>query len=160
MRAQAATEYILVSSIAFLVIVPSTFFFFQFSQSQNRAFESTQILRIGDRLALTTQTVFNGGLGTRTTITDRFPEGIINITFEPAPDDAFGNPVPGGEYVIYYDPEFSGQPLIYGFPVNVPVSLDTASIEWGAGQRQLRFDVLQDPAAPIDERFYVNLTVI
>lgn len=154
MRGQAATEYILISSVALLIIVPSVFFFYQFGQSQTQAYDSSQVLRIGDRLALTTQTVFNGGLGTRTTITDRFPRGLINITFEPHPP---GGGV-GGEYTIYYDPDFSGRPLVYGFPVNVPVELDTDSILWGEGQRRIRFDV-QDSNVPGPDRFFVNVTV-
>lgn len=157
MRGQAATEYILISSVAMLIIVPSVFFFYQFSQGQAQAYESSQILRIGDRLALTTQTVYNGGLGTRTTITDRFPSGLINITFTShAP--GFGV---GGEYTIYYDPDFSGRPLIYGFPVNVPVFIDTASIVWGEGQRRIRLDVQENSTAPpgSPNRFFVNVTV-
>ena len=155
MRGQAATEYILVSSVALLIIVPSVFFFYQFSQSQSEAYESSQILRVGDRLALTTQTVFNGGLGTRTTLTERFPVGLVNITFIEEPAQ------PGGEYFIYYDPGWSGDPMVYGFPVNVPVEIDTAGSEWGEGQRRIRLDVLENPGAGAGDpdRFYVRVTV-
>lgn len=151
MRGQAATEYILVSSVALLIIVPSVFFFYQFGQSQTQAYDSSQVLRIGDRLALTTQTVFNGGLGTRTTITDRFPRGLINITFESGPS-------PGGEYTVYYDPDGSGRPIIYGFPVNVPVFLDTEATIWGEGQRRIRLEVQRNDTNA-DEPFFVNVTV-
>lgn len=151
MRGQAATEYILVSATALLIVVPSIFFFYQFSQNQANSFESSQILRIGDRLALNTQTVFNGGLNTRTTLTEQFPEGLVNITF-------FDNPsAPGGEYFIYFDPTYSGEPTIYGFPVNVPVSLDTENSLWGEGQRRIRLDVLDNDTNP--GQYYVNVTV-
>lgn len=149
MRGQAATEYLLVSSVALIIILPSIFFFYQFSQSQATTFESSQVLRVGDRLALATQTVYNGGVGTRTTLTERFPPGIVNITFMSEP------PSPIGEYFIYYDPGRSGDPMIYGFPVNVPVYLDTENTEWGEGQRVIRLDVLRDMSG----EFYVNVTV-
>lgn len=154
MRGQAATEYILVSSVAMLIIVPSVFFFYQFSQSQTQAYDSSQVLRIGDRLALTTQTVFNGGLGTRTTITDRFPRGLINITF-----DSHAPPRSGGEYTIYYDPDGTGRPIIYGFPVNVPVFLDTEATLWGEGQRRIKLEVQRNDSAGAPEPFFVNVTV-
>lgn len=152
MRGQSATEYILVSSVAMLIIVPSVFFFYQFSQSQTQAYDSSQVLRIGDRLALNTQTVFNGGLGSRTTITDRFPRGIVNITFDSDPLRS------GGEYTIYYDPDGSGRELIYGFPVNVPVFLDTEATLWGEGQRRIRLEVQRNTTNTV-EPFFVNVTV-
>lgn len=156
MRAQAATEYILVSSVALIIIVPSIFFFYQYSQNQAQTFESSQVLRIGDRLALTTQTVYNGGLGTRSTLTERFPPGILNITF------INQSGIVGGEYLISYDPAMSGTPQVYGFPVNVPVFIDTPNTEWGEGQRRIRLDVLENSSPLVEPnfRFYVNVTVV
>ena len=155
MRAQAAIEYLLVSSVALLIIVPSIFFVLMYSQNQSRDFESSQILRIGDRMALTTQTVYNGGKGTRSTVTETFPEGIVNITF------VWDSGLQVGEYLVYYDPEFTGDPQIYGFVVGVPVALDTDDTFWGAGQRRIRFDVLENLSAMNPyERLYVNVTVI
>lgn len=154
MRAQAATEYLLVSSTILIIVIPAIFFFLRFSQMQVQSFDSSQVLRLGDQLALVTQNAYDGGENTRTTLSEQFPDGIDNITF------VWNSTLVQGEYIIRYDPSHSGSPYVYGFPVNVPVHLDSAHTQWGKGQRTLRLDVLDNATAPPDRRLYVNLTVI
>lgn len=141
-------EYILVASAVLLIVLPSLAIFYDFGQSQTRSFESSQVVALGSRLALETQIVYNGGLGTRITLTEQFPRGIINISYI--------NDSRGREYVIYYDPENSANPQIYGFPVTVPAHIDVDAIAWGQGQRMIRLDTLRNDTTG---EFYVNVSI-
>lgn len=153
MRGQAATEYVLITSMVLLIVLPAIFFFLHYSQTQSQMFQSSQVLRLGNQLVQATYAVYDGGSNTRTTLSEQFPSGLDNITF------IWNSTLVVGEYILRYDPTHSGDPYVYGFPVNVPVYLNSSAVYWGSGQRNLRFDALSNASAPSGQQLYVNLTV-
>ncbi|MFT4309106.1 MAG: hypothetical protein ACMXYL_01315 [Candidatus Woesearchaeota archaeon] len=151
-RGQASVEYLMVSGMMLIVIVPAILAFVQYSNTQTREVESNQILRLGSRLAIETQQVYYGGKGSKSTIEEQVPGILINITYYPLYD---AGRFIGGEYVLYTRGyRYDGVSSI-GFHVPVNVSLDTDNVAWGPGRRTMIFTTMEDS----NRNLYVHLNI-
>ena len=150
-RGQASSEYLIVSSLTLLIVIPAVFAFFQYSNQKTLQIEENQIMSLGSRITIDAQKVFNGGQGTKITLTDRFPAILDTITFVPK------SPGPGGEFVIYYEAQQSSVgPLSVGFPVYFDVALNSTGTNWGQGLRNIVFVAQQNSTGP---NLYVNVSI-
>jgi hypothetical protein len=152
-KAQAAVEYLMVSGMMLLIIVPSIFAFMQYSNNQAREVETNQIFRLGSRLAIEAQTVYYGGKDSKSTIEEQFPGVLKNITYVPLYDG--GNFI-GGELVFYIkDSRGTGAPSSLSFFVPLNVSLNSEQTKWGAGRRIMIFTAREDN----NRNLYVHLNI-
>lgn len=150
-RGQASSEYLIVSSLTLLIVIPAVFAFFQYSNQKTLQIEENQIMSLGTRMSIQAKNAYFGGQDTKITLNERFPAIMDNITFV-----RYGSK-PGGEFVIYYESQQSSiGPLSVGFPVNVNVYLDTKGTQWGQGLRSLVFVTQVNQS---DNTLFVNMTV-
>ncbi len=149
-KAQYSVEYLMVTGLAFLILVPALFLFYQFSTSQSVEIEQNQILRLGSRMSIYAQEAYNQGLDTKLTLQEQFPGILKNITF-----DRYNTGL-GGEFSFHLYPRyFSNEDISIGFFVPVNVSIDTENIIWGPGLRTIIFKTLEDT----NGNLYVNVSI-
>jgi hypothetical protein len=151
-RGQASVEYLMVSAMMLLIIIPAVFAFMQYSKSQTREVETNQIFRLGSRLAIETQTVYYGGRETKSTIEDQFPGLLRNITYVPLYN---GGDFIGGEFVFYIT-SYSGlsySSLSFFVPVNV--SFNSSAVNWGQGRKRMIFTAREGN----NREIYVHLNI-
>ncbi len=149
-KAQYSVEYLMVTGLAFLILVPALFLFYQFSHSQSIEIEQNQILRLGSRMSIYAQEAYNQGLDTKLTLQEQFPGILKNITF-----DRYNNDI-GGEFSFHLYPQyFPNEDISIGFFVPANVSIDTENIIWGPGLRTVVFKTLEDA----NGNLYVNVSI-
>ena len=151
-RGQASVEYLMVSGMMLLIIVPSVFAFMQYSNSQTREVESNQIFRLGSRLAIETQTVYYGGKDSKSTIEEQFPGLLKNITYIPVFD---AGEFRGGEFVFYIKSSQDDNPSSLSFYVPVNVSFNSEDVNWNQGRKRLIFTAREDN----NRNLYVHLNI-
>jgi len=151
-RGQASSEYLIVSSLTLLIVIPAVFAFFQYSNQKTTQIQENQIMVVGNDMAIAAKNTYFGGMDYKTTINERFPSILNNITFIP-----FGGGKPGGEFVVYYEGQQRNTgALSIGYPVNFNVSMDSNKILWGQGLRSIVFTGQEDSAGNL----FVNVTII
>lgn len=149
-KAQYSVEYLMVTGLTFLILIPALFLFYQFSNSQSVEIEQNQILRLGSRMTIYAQEAYTQGLDTKLTLQEQFPSILKNITFYNYPD---GN---GGEFVFHLYPRyFPDEDISIGFYSPYNVSIDAENIIWGPGLRNIIFKTLEDSNGLL----YVNVSI-
>jgi len=79
-RGQAATEYILVIAIVFLIFVPATYIFMKNIGEKQCELGDSQLYKAGHQIVNTAEEVFYQGEPAKVTMYSDFPDGITNIT--------------------------------------------------------------------------------
>ena len=78
-RAQAAMEYLLVGAMVTLVIIPTMYIFYGYSQRSNEEVRQSQLNKVGTDIVDVAEQVYYLGEPSKVTIDEVMPEGIIGI---------------------------------------------------------------------------------
>src|SRR3989344_5190731 len=79
-KSQASMEFLIVIGIAFLVIVPATYFFLNFSRESAEEISFYQLEAIGRSMIDTSESLFYTGEGSKTILSVNMPNGIEGAT--------------------------------------------------------------------------------
>lgn len=84
-KSQAATEFLLITGFFLLIIIPSVFYFYSYTQSAATDVEISKADSIGRAIVDTAESVFYYGKFSKQTLTVQMPQGItsLNITMSP-----------------------------------------------------------------------------
>lgn len=75
-RAQAAMEYLLVGAMVTLVILPTLYVFYGYSQTSNEEIRQSQLNKVGTDIVDIAEQVYYLGEPSKITIDETMPEGI------------------------------------------------------------------------------------
>ena len=75
-RGQASVEYLIVVGIAFLFMIPATYFFFNFSRESGQEISTSQLDAAGREIIQTAESLFYSGEGSKITMKLSIPEGV------------------------------------------------------------------------------------
>ena len=75
-RAQAATEYLLVGTLVTLVILPTMYTFYAYSQTSNEEIRQSQLNKVGTDIVDIAEQIYYLGEPSKITIDITMPEGI------------------------------------------------------------------------------------
>jgi len=78
-RAQAAMEYLLVGALVTLVILPTLYVFYGYSQSSNEEIKQSQINKFGTDIIDVAEQVYYLGESSKINIDETIPKGVIGI---------------------------------------------------------------------------------
>ena len=78
-RAQAAMEYLLVGSLITLIIIPTMYVFYGYSQRSNEEIKQSQLNKVGTDIVDIAEQIYFLGEPSRVTIDAAMPEGIIGV---------------------------------------------------------------------------------
>ena len=78
-RAQAAVEYLLVGAMVTLVIIPTMYIFYAYSQASNEEIRQSQLNKVGTDIVDVAEQVYYLGEPSKVTIDEAMPEGVIGI---------------------------------------------------------------------------------
>ncbi|MBU3941609.1 MAG: putative metal-binding motif-containing protein [Nanoarchaeota archaeon] len=78
-RAQAAMEYLLVGSLVTLIIIPTMYVFYGYSQTSNEEVKQSQLNKVGTDIVDIAEQVYYLGEPSRVTIDAAMPEGIMGM---------------------------------------------------------------------------------
>jgi len=78
-RAQAAMEYLLVGALVTLVIIPTMYVFYAYSQTSNEEIKQSQLNKVGTDIVDIAEQVYYLGEPSKVTIDATMPSGIIGV---------------------------------------------------------------------------------
>jgi len=78
-KAQAAIEYLLVGAMVTLVILPTMYIFYGYSQRSNEEIRQSQLNKVGTDIVDVAEQVYYLGEPSKVTIDAAMPEGVIGI---------------------------------------------------------------------------------
>ncbi len=73
---QASFEYLIIVGLAFLVIIPATYFFFNFSKESGEEISSHQLEALGRTIIDSAESLFYAGEGSKTILRIDIPKGV------------------------------------------------------------------------------------
>ncbi|MFH1182422.1 MAG: hypothetical protein V1702_05670 [Candidatus Woesearchaeota archaeon] len=79
MKAQASIEYLMVLGILMIIILPTAYFFYQYSDSSADQIASAQIETFGRAIVINAARVYYMGAPARMTVSGRLPDNVISI---------------------------------------------------------------------------------
>jgi hypothetical protein len=135
--AQASMEYLIVVGLAFLVMIPSIYFFFNFSKESGQEISLSQIDAIGREIVRTSESILYSGPGSKTTMTIGIPEGVVGASLYDQRELAFNVSTASGD-----------SELVFFSRVNLSIpqgcSLGPCPIDWlgTPGTKQVRLIAL------------------
>lgn len=90
MRAQVSLEYLLVIGIAFVIIVPATYLFFNFSLESGEEIDFFNLEETGRTIVDTAETLYYTGIGSKTTLRVTIPDDLDNVSIIDQRELVFG----------------------------------------------------------------------
>lgn len=77
MKAQVSIEYLMVIGLLLTVMLPATYYFYQYSESSSDQISSAQIETFGRAIAINAAGVYRAGEPSRMTIQGRLPDNVV-----------------------------------------------------------------------------------
>ncbi len=132
-RVQASIEYIIVFSLAFIVLLPMIYMFQGYSTKSSEQIVTSNIAVIGNDIVNAAESVYYMGSDSRLTLDETMPEGIKNITLTRDWDKGINE-------VVF---ELRNNNTIAFFcNVNIDGSFDTS--DFSAGLKRVRVEAKND----------------
>ncbi len=78
-KAQVSMEYLMIVGLSFLVLIPTSYFFYQYSQTSNEAVVKSQINKIGNSFLMTAEGVYGLSEGSILTTEVTYPQNIKDM---------------------------------------------------------------------------------
>ncbi|MBU1205244.1 MAG: hypothetical protein KKA61_00125 [Nanoarchaeota archaeon] len=75
-KAQASVEYLLVAGLIILIILPSIYVFYSYSQRSNEEIRQSQLSRVGNNIVDAAEKIYYLGEPSKATLDATMPEGI------------------------------------------------------------------------------------
>ena len=75
-KGQSSLEYILIVAITFVIIVPTTYLFYNYSRESGAELTDAQVTKIGRTIVDTSTSIFYSGQGSKTTLDVNIPDKI------------------------------------------------------------------------------------
>ncbi|MFH1133034.1 MAG: hypothetical protein V1735_00940 [Nanoarchaeota archaeon] len=85
-RGQASTEFLMVTAIAFLILIPTAYLFYSESFKSADRISQAKLNEIGNNIVNTAQSIYYVGPPSKTTLADTMPEGVKNISIRSGAD--------------------------------------------------------------------------
>ncbi len=99
---QASVEYLIVVGVAFLVMIPAIFFFFNFSNETGQDISLGQLDAIGREMVQTAETLYYGGIGSKTTMKLSIPDGVHHAFIADQRELVFNTSTGSGELEMVF----------------------------------------------------------
>lgn len=77
---QASLEYLLVFTMAFVIMLPMLYLFYDYSTKSSELITSADLAIIGNDIINAAESVYYMGRGSRLVLDTTFPDGLLNIT--------------------------------------------------------------------------------
>jgi len=78
-KAQASAEYILVSSLILLIILPTIYIFYSYSNKSSEEIRQSQVNKVGTDIVDAAEQVYYLGEPSKTTLDAIMPDGVEKI---------------------------------------------------------------------------------
>lgn len=107
-RAQSSLEYLLIVALTFVIIIPTTFLFYNYSRESSQEIIDAQISKIGRSLIDTSESIFYSGLGSKTVLQVNVPDKVTSALI-----------IDGREVVFNVTSDFGVSEIVFFSPVNL-----------------------------------------
>ncbi len=103
-KGQAAMEYLLIVGLAFVILTPMLYMFYDYTTTLRRDVNLAKVYKIGGTMVNTAEQMYYLGPPSKTTLRFNMPDGVANLTVRGARRDVlvfhFGDPANYEEIVI------------------------------------------------------------
>ena len=76
---QVSLEYILIVALTFAIIIPTTYFFYNYSKESSQEIIDAQITKLGRGIIDSAETIFYSGIGSKTALDLNIPDNINDV---------------------------------------------------------------------------------
>jgi hypothetical protein len=128
-KSQASFEYLAVFALGFIMIIPMTYVFQQYSLQSTNQVVDNRLINIGSDIKATAESVYYMGYPSRLTLIENFPEGIKSIN------------VSGDATKKIYDFSiFTTSGAEYPFISKINITGNFTSSDFSAGQKNIKIE--------------------
>jgi len=103
-KGQAAMEYLLIVGLAFVILTPMLYMFYDYTNTLRRDVNVAKVYKIGGTMVNTAEQMYYLGPPSKTTLRFNMPFGVVNVTVRGIRKDTlvfhFGDPANYEEIVI------------------------------------------------------------
>ena len=107
-KAQSSLEYLLVVALTFVIIIPTTYLFYNYSKESTQEIKDSQVTKIGSTIIDTAKFIYYSGEGSKTELELNVPDNVNSV-------DIFD----GRELVFNIRTEFGDSDIV--FFSNIPI---------------------------------------
>jgi len=118
MRAQAATEFLLIVGLATLILLPTTFLFFRVSEDSKDKERMQQIEKLGTDVINTAERVYYYSEPSKMEIVETMPDNVKYMNISKDWDQDINL------FIIYYRTKGKDQPIVFKSNVNINGTFD------------------------------------
>ena len=77
-KAQSSLEYLLIVALTFMIIIPATYLFYNYSKESSQEISDAQITKLGRSIVDTAESIFYSGQGSKTTLQLNVPDNVYS----------------------------------------------------------------------------------
>ena len=78
-KSQSSVEYLIIVALTFVIIVPTTYLFYTYSQQSTDELSDSQLTKIGRNIVDTTESVYYSGLNSKAVLDFNLPENVQSV---------------------------------------------------------------------------------
>lgn len=108
LKGQSSLEYLLVVALTFMIIIPTTYLFYNYSKQSSQEIRDAQVTKLGRSIVDTAESIFYSGKGSKTTLELNVPENINNAVL-----------IDGRELVFNITTDFGTSEIVFFSSVNL-----------------------------------------
>src|SRR3989338_10663579 len=107
-KAQSSLEYLLVVALTFVIIVPTTYLFYNYSKESSQEITDAQITKLGRSIVDSAESIFYSGQGSKTVLELNVPENVYSAQI-----------IDGREFVFNVTTTFGISEIVFFSSVNM-----------------------------------------
>src|SRR3989338_2662318 len=107
-KAQSSLEYLLVVALTFVIIVPTTYLFYNYSKESSQEITDAQITKLGRSIVDSAESIFYSGQGSKTVLELNIPDSVYSALI-----------IDGRELVFNVTTTFGVSEIVFFSSVNI-----------------------------------------
>ncbi len=133
-KAQAAMEYLMITAVALVIIIPTVYLIYDYATSAGKEVTTAQVGKIGNTISQEAEKVYYLGKPSKTTIKVNMPANVFNIT-------VVGNT----ELVFFVGDPYSYEEIV--IPLNINIVSYLNPLDFSPGVKYFRMEAEEDYVA-------------
>ncbi len=111
LKGQSSLEYLLIVALTFIIIIPTTYLFYNYSKQSSQEISDAQITKLGRSIVDTAESIFYSGKGSKTTLELNVPDNVNNAVV-----------IDGRELVFNITTDFGTSEIVFFSNINITSS--------------------------------------
>ena len=145
-KSQSSIEYLSIVALTFVIIVPTTYLFYTYSQESTDEISDSQLTKIGRNIIDTSESVYYSGLNSKAVIDFNLPDSVQSATI-----------VEGRELVFNISTHFGISEIVFFSAINLTTDGTNCIAKvcslpelWTGGRKKLKIEAINPSSVRIN----------